>query len=353
MRKHLVHNSRKTLQYMAYGSFLTYPLLAFVVAISLRVSSIAAETNKEIVEIGFYPVNVFDVDLASRSFKADFYLWLIYSESCNTSYFKISEDGPRYPSIERIEAENGRDLVLERQEYGAAIDQGKRMIWYRVRGTFYHDFNLERYPFDRHNLRIRLENPIWPAEELEYKVTQYRSPPKVDGSLAAVGEWNISRISHAVDVHQYETDWGRKGAKVPVNYSRNSITIQLRRHSALPFWRLLIPIVASVFVATLVFCLRFDKGSSALQLCIAMFLSIVAQHHAFLTGTPSLDYFLRANWFYVLGYAYVIAVMLIALIHGVPIEGQERRKPVCRWVYGLPAIFIVFTAGLWYYIAKV
>src|SRR6266851_5097939 len=123
-----------------------------------------------IVKFGFYPLGIYDLNPSEGSFMADFYVWLKYDKSTDPAakeYRNTADSEKGVPRIERLEANNGDALTIDRQEYSSPDEY---RVWFRVRGKFYHNFDVHRYPFDEQQLEIRLENPIYPTSQLRYTV---------------------------------------------------------------------------------------------------------------------------------------------------------------------------------------
>src|SRR5205085_6952469 len=151
---------------------------------------------------------------------------------------------------------------------------------------------VHKYPFDEQQLEIRLENPIYPADQVRYVVdtASSYSPPSGTGTSASLNPallsysgWKTEKIEHLVKTNDYRTDWGLPNEPDLQQYAQSVLRITLVRHSWQHLAEILLPLMASAILTTLVFFLSTDDISSAIQICVIMFIGVVEQHHGFLT----------------------------------------------------------------------
>jgi len=333
--------------------------VVFFLASSARISS--AETppasSKTLppveIQFGFYPVNLSEIDLRTGSFKADFYAWMIYPKQdpkrhdrCtkwtkkdmpipenwfDCDLYAHAEHNPDFLRLELLETTNGAELSIDRQPYTMSIPGNKVEVWFHIRGTFYYDFQLQKYPFDRQTLQIQLENPQFPESKLRYVQSTYQSGKSdADSGLRKyAGEWTVGTPTHLVSPHPYHTKWGVNDPQAPDSYSQNVLAIPLERDSWGSYFRLVLPLLAPAVFVLCVFLLQFDRLSSAIQIWSAMFFGVVAEHHAFNTTMPELNYFLRANLFYIVTYFYFAVVLWLTFKYA-PISGDDKKAAAVR-----------------------
>jgi len=293
------------------------------------------------VKFGFYPVGIYNLDPANGSFMADFYAWMIYNKSAR----KLC------PEIEHLESVNGEALQIETQPY-PLTDTSLCGVWFRVRGKFYHSFDVHKYPFDKQNLEIQLENPVSPQNELGYNLvdassytidsSQTSAVLKNSSSLGYSG-WKVDSIKHIIRIHSYGTNWGIK--EDVEAYSQNVLRIVLTRHSWQHLMEILIPLIATMILTTLVFFLSADDLSSAIEICVIMFIGVVEQQHGFITQMPDVGYFITADYYFLGTYFYIaLCLIMVLIIHHFSKIGLEKKVYVLSKLSKvfLPISYMIF-----------
>lgn len=117
--------------------------------------------------IGAFVVSLSQVDTATGTFKADFWLWSV----CPT---------PDLEPLKTMEFINGVETA---GSLDSTIRRGDR--WWSTRkisGTFRQDFSLKNYPFDEQPLEIDIEEGVLDARDLVYAADRRESgmDPAVD-----------------------------------------------------------------------------------------------------------------------------------------------------------------------------
>jgi hypothetical protein len=304
-------------------------------------------------------MGIYDLDPSEGSFKADFYVWMKYDKSIPNpgEYLDTSDSEKRIPRIERLEANNGESMNLERQDYSPP-DKPEHRVWYRARGRFYHDFDMREYPFDQQELEIKLENPIYPSDQLNYGIDAASgySSRKADGSsadldpsLLSVSGWKTERIQHVVRVNHYPTDWGLPDESDLQDYSQSTLIITLRRCSGQHLAEIVFPLIASAMLVTLVFFHSNKDLSAAIWICVAMFIGVVGHHRGLLTSMPDVRYFITSDYFFLLTYLYIVICLAMLLVSDYfSRKGLERsaERICCRSRVILPALYLLLMAAV-------
>ncbi len=312
------------------------------------------------VKFGFYPVGIYDLDPSNGSFVADFYAWMIYPKSVPNEYRATASKVDSPIPIERLEAVNGEGLHLgaeiDREEYTLLKDTTDYGVWFRVRGKFYHNFDIHQYPFDKQELEIQLENPVYPASNLKYSIANASSydsrhsdttalinDPK---SWIATSGWDLDKIEHLITNHTYKTDWGIED---PIdNYSQNVLRITLRRHSWEQLSDILLPLIATMILTTLIFFLSIEDLASAIEICVIMFIGVVEQQYGFIAQVPHIGYFMTVDYYFLGTYFYIALCLIMVLAANYcskRIGGENRVKLIYGWSRVLlPVAYLIFIA---------
>ncbi len=120
---------------------------------------------QKVVYSGIYLNRIYDLNIASRTFKADFYIWMRYSKD---DKFGTSNPGDIiFPELQEG-IFSADDPVEEIEQPGGEVYK----LW-QVRGKFSNEFDLYTFPFDKHRLILSFFNRKASMQELVYVIDQY------------------------------------------------------------------------------------------------------------------------------------------------------------------------------------
>lgn len=120
---------------------------------------------QKVVYTGLYLNRIYDVNIASRTFNADFYIWMRYSKD------------------DKFGTSNPGDIIFPRLQEGTfsaddpaeQIEQtdGKAYKLWQVRGKFSNEFDLYTFPFDKHKLMLSFFNRKASMREVVYVIDHF------------------------------------------------------------------------------------------------------------------------------------------------------------------------------------
>lgn len=195
----------------------------------------AESFNKKNVTIGVYLSSLYDLDMNTGSYSADFWIW---SESPIKDKF----------SLDNLELGllNGKFLVDVSLKYQENLDATTSFENRKIRGTFLHDFNLDLFPFDKQVLRFYLESTD-STDEMNFlpsALSGYNNLIKVPGWRIAAFKIVNSEINHG-------TNFGYPKFVPNVKFPRIIAEIELVRDSPYLFLKLSIGLFIAVLIAAL------------------------------------------------------------------------------------------------------
>jgi len=129
-------------------------LLIFLLTINL--STFTKDAEKAYV--GIYLNNIYDLDIVSNSFHADFYIWVKWKGKINPmKHLELTNSIEKW-SQTRVLNEKRPIITKDGFKYQSA----------RLEGRFLHHFNLKKFPLDSHDIIISIENSKYPISKLVY-----------------------------------------------------------------------------------------------------------------------------------------------------------------------------------------
>jgi hypothetical protein len=274
---------------LAFG-FWTYSLCAPQTAlaqisqndkIKVHISS-APEGGPANVKVGIYVLNLGKLDTSSGTFTVDFYLIL-------------SSDKP--VTIDKFEFSNGRATSLEK-----SVDDPMDKF-YRIQASLGNTLNLSRYPFDRHQLTIELEDKEQTINSLVYQVS--REDSGLDPSVKLAG-WNITGWDAAVNQHYY--------APWQTNFSKYIFSIGIQRSDLAAILKTILPAFIIVVVGLLSLVLSPDKIIPRLTLNTGAFTSAVLFHLNMTSSLPPLGYLTLGDRFMIFNYLALSLALISTLV---------------------------------------
>jgi hypothetical protein len=215
-------------------------LIAVAVSLGLVLPPLASATATQ-VRFGAYVTGIHDIDVPNGSYGMDMYVWW------------VSRDHAINPESD-FQIVNGRQWQV-RGVNTRTLPDGSHYSAAFVAATVQHNWNLRRYPFDHHVLRVIIESP--------YTASEVRlSPDVVDSRLSELVDlpgFRIGDLRMLEYVKGYDTRFGL-GTEKADQFSRVVLEVDIRRESQ----SLVAPLFIGLLVANVVSLLIYMVNVSAL-----------------------------------------------------------------------------------------
>jgi hypothetical protein len=239
-------------------------LLALVALTPCPASSqSAAGAHPAVCRIGVNIEDLYDFDLARETFGAVLWLW---------SLCPSADPAP----LETIVFRTALPGLQLGEVHSTLVEGGGLYQYRRVHGTFRHDWDMSRYPFDRHRLVI-------PFDESDLGAAVVVFEPDVGSSLLSpevrsrLGEWKLSDLELRATISEEASTYGLPDAE-PVGYAHLDAIVHLERTQLLAFFKLTAGVFAAALIAFLSFFIDLrDRGSfnSKLGLLVAVLFAVL------------------------------------------------------------------------------
>ena len=230
---------------------LTISLWSFAQTPSLAESLQPPQTCR----VGIYITSLRDFKLADKSFAADFHVWSV----CPDKNIKPLES---MEIVDAIESEGAFDITLDKKNQSGSFSTKDKVYWSErdISATLYHNWDVNNYPFDRHLLKIILEEATQDSSVFVYTPDFKNSGYQRDMKTSS---WKITNFTIAEEKNTYKTTFGDPAlvSKQGV-YSRLVISIPIRRVKIVSFFKLTAGVYIAFAVATLSFF--YETGQASL-----------------------------------------------------------------------------------------
>ena len=221
-------------------------LNAVILAIGSALAAVAATGSVTTpvpakVTLGAYVIALYDLNPNNNTFAADLWLWAQHDKALD------------FKPLKSLEPENARTFAtsLDVTEDHPA----ERYHATKVRGVFSHNWNVVNFPFDRHELRIRLSEGQTEADQLVYAADSANTG--IDPVVRVEG-WRIEKVALETSVRTFTTTFGEPEAQGGSTYAQGILSIFIVRDALSLFWKL----HAAVYIAFLVSIVSFFMDPS-------------------------------------------------------------------------------------------
>ncbi|WP_295445587.1 hypothetical protein [Sphingorhabdus sp. EL138] len=226
--------------------FLAILLWSVAVPVQAQETTPSNSQTQTVCKVGVYLADLYDIDTRARRFGADIWAWSVCNNGKN--------------ALKAADWINAQDQV-QSLEFNSATDFG---LWsnQKITGHYRQPFDIRNYPFDRHTLRIVVEDSIDEASTLKYVADDRGS--RVSPNLQVEG-WDIKRFVVQTREEAFGTAFGdpaRPDAQQTL-YPHLEIVIDIERSDVWTFLKLVGPVyIASIL--TLLSFLMDDKDNEYL-----------------------------------------------------------------------------------------
>ena len=254
----------------------------------------------EQVETGIFAMNLYDIDIARNTYYLDFYIW-----------FKWQGDIDPTGSLELANGVEdwGLSSVPVYEEPEELLDGSFYQAW-RVEGRFVQPLILDRYPLDRHNLNILVENSVYTTEQLVYVADGEASG--YSDSLA-VPDWKIQGFEVSNRVRQYTTNFGDPRIGDGAQHSVFQYSLKIARPVSFFLWKLLLPLVIVIATSWGSLLLSPQHIDSRIALPVTGLLTAVFLQESYSSNLPDVGYLVLLDKIYAMAYILIFVSILEAI----------------------------------------
>ena len=291
---------------------LTY-LAAMLTALLLAVAPGAAESAKkgiytpvdappasaQQVKIGFYPVSVYQLDMASNTYYVDTYMWLRWTGDI---------DPTGTIEFTNMVEEWGKQQENLLSEPKVLADGSKYQIM-RVEGRFVQPFSLADYPLDKQKLSIMVEDTTNGADAVSYVIDTESSG--IGDSLQIPG-WQLEGWSSQTYTHDYGTSFGEEAT--PSAYSAAQFSLDITRPLSFFYWKLLLPLFIVLLAALSVFLISPQHLDARSALPAGALLTAIFLQKSYSDGLPDLGYLILMDKIYLIVYALIVLTLIRCIV---------------------------------------
>ena len=232
----------------------------------------ASAARAENVTVGVYVNSFGRLDMATKSYSADFYIWMKARKAFDADFEFMNGSGAMDKSM---------DCATEK--------------WWRVKANLDIPVDLRRYPFDTQKLRIVIEDKRATIDAVRYVPDD--NGTGLEPGIAFAG-FDISGIGPVVTEHQYP--WGE-------TYSQYVFTVDIKRTVFNAFLKTFLPVIFIMLVVMSSFILGPDKAATRLAAVSSGLVTCVMFHLSISSSNPPVGYLTFADKFMVLTYFILLA----------------------------------------------
>lgn len=299
------------------------------------IQMVESSPNAQKVYTGIYLMNVYDININEHSFYADFYLWFKW---------KGERDPTAFEFVNVIEKWSLTQTPFE--DSIKVLSNGYNYAGMRVEGRFYCPFQLQRFPLDKHALRIAIENTKYPYDSLVY-LPDSAAFTLHDGF--ALPGWNIEQIAGNAQKNTYRSDFGDADEGIGT-YSNFAFELHIARPLSYFWFKLFLPllvVVISALGAMLVFPSYID---ARISLPIGALLTAVFLQQAYSDALPETGGMVLIDKIYVLSYVVITMILFKIIVSGNAVKVFKKSldmKALLRRDYWLAFVFaLCYAVGI-------
>ncbi len=247
--------------------------------------------------VGAFINDVQELDFRTHSYAVDLYIWFRW-RNAELDPSKSMEFMNRYAP-----ADHERDAGYEEPQ---KMPDGSLYAIVRNQGRFSTKLILERYPFDRQELKVVIEdstggitNQVFVADSVRVAINEAVSVPGF--------RLGIPRLE--INANSYPTNFGDLTVGEAESYSRATIVIPIERPLFALSVKTFLPILLILACASLVLFIRPHFVDARVGLSITALLTLVALQLAGGSSLPEIDYLTLVDKVFLASYAFIMLVL--------------------------------------------
>ncbi|MEI8393458.1 MAG: hypothetical protein WCF85_01895 [Rhodospirillaceae bacterium] len=300
---------------------ITAPKIAAPVPVPPPSPAPAEATEPSKVKVGMYITQLYDFDMAKRSFSVTFWGWFIHADQ-------------KYKPLENVEIVNAKSSTVK---FSAVLPKETKegtVYWDQAKysAIIGQDWDIQKFPFDTQKLIINLEDGVNDTTSTVFVADSANT--NIDSSVKIPG-WSIESLEIKSSDTVYNTTFGDPTLQGSSTYSKISAIITVKREG----FRLLLSTFIGFFVAFALVSLTYFidtewMAGSRVGLCGGAIFASVGNMYVINNYLPPVSIFtladaIEASTFVTIIFAILTVVMVKALKDIKKPELAERMNTVC------------------------
>ncbi len=254
----------------------------------------------QIVKVGIYPVDIYDIDFQSNTCYITAYVWLIWKGKVDPT-----------ATLEFANAvEEWGMMSTAAYEEPIELPDGSSYQSMRVNGRFYQPYDLRRFPLDSQYISIYVEDSARSYDQVVFVAD--RENTGIDAGMVIPG-WNVEGFTSQTLIHDYLTNFGDSSVTSPSKYTSLLYQITIERNVNYFAWKLLFPLVIVLLTNWLALLLRPNWIDLRTAMPATALLTTVFLQESYSSGLPEVSYLVLMDKIYVVAYAMIVATLLMII----------------------------------------
>jgi hypothetical protein len=295
--------------------------------------STSGHSQADTVKIGAFINDVYDINLAEKSFSAQFWVWFNYTK-------------PELRPLETLEISNAKsvDYSLEFSE----TQNGIQWVGKKVSAVLKKDWDIRRFPFDAQRLTIELEESDKDIGSMVYVAD--RQNTKLDEKLV-ISNWKIERFEITSGGKKYGTTYGDPNLSDNSAYPHAALTLFITRKSWGLFFSLFTGMYVAFFISTLVFFIDPIDVDPRFGLSVGGLFAAVGNKYIVDSILPQSTTFTLVDKLHILTYVSMLLCIVLSVISLRTWKNGHKKKSARfdrRAYYIITSVYILINTVLIY-----
>jgi hypothetical protein len=298
----------------------------------------APSTGPEIVEVGVWPTVIYNLDVHSNTYYMTAYVWFIWRGDIDPS--------------ESVEFTNNVESsgLTKVKTYPKPItfSDGRHYQCLRIEGRFFQPFSLKRFPLERHNVSLSIEDNTYAADKLVYRFDQRHSG--LDSGLNIPG-WRVASWNGTEGIHHYASNLGDETVGGDSSdYATIRFAVKVSRPVNYFLWKMLLPVVIIMLACWTALLLHPLELATRAAMTGTALLTTVFMQQGYTSNLPELNYLVLMDKIYVVVYLLIIISLVQVVIQGAFVKlhtKDEFRKAAIIDKVSVAFQAFAFVISLW------
>ncbi len=304
--------------------FVAILILGISVWLLIQVPAVLAEPVKspQTCRVGIYITSLRGFKFADKSFTTNFRVWSV----CPDKDLNPLES---MEILDSLESETISDSTLEKKNRSGSFSTKGDVYWSQrdISAVLHQSWDVQNYPFDRHTLKISLEEATQDASGFIYTPDFKNSGYQPD---LKIGGWKITNFTLQEEKVVYQTTFGDPELVSEEGvYSRLTVSIPIQRVKYVSFFKLTTGVYVAFAVAMLSFFYETGQPSlvsartSLLVGCLFSALVNMRAPESVLGRTESLT---LVDQIHIVAIVYIFAGALATVFSRLTTEGGQAKQ---------------------------